>query len=95
MTNKSSNVLGSMDKLLLEGLEAQADFVDAARFVHSLKLKNQLLETLAIDAISELVSIGLIEATSGTKIKITPRGKEILNTEGRLDWQSKSKMLKT
>ena len=84
-------MLGPMDKLILEGLVGEPDFVDGSQFVYSLKLKNESLAILALDAISELVQMKLIAASGGTKIKITPLGKEILEKEGRLDWEEKSK----
>ena len=50
-------MLGPLDKLILEGLEAKPDFVTASEFVSSLGLKNEMLASLAIDAISELANI--------------------------------------
>jgi repressor of nif and glnA expression len=86
-------MLGPMDKLILEGLEGKDDFVEAAQFVYSLKLKNEMLGTIAIDAISELAEMGLIAASGRTKIKITHLGKETLEKEGRLDFAEKSKII--
>jgi hypothetical protein len=48
-------------------------------------LKNEALETIAVNEIAGLVDAGLITATEGTKIKITPLGKQALQKEGRLD----------
>lgn len=85
-------ILGSMDKLILEGLEAELDLVESSQFLYSLKLKNESLALIAVDAISELVQMGLVTASGGTKIKITPLGKETLEKEGRLDCKEKSKI---
>ncbi len=88
-----SDVLGPMDKLVLEGLEGKPDFIGAAEFVFSLGLKNEALATVAVDAIAGLVNMGLIGATDTTKIKITPLGEETLNREGRLDQKTKSEFM--
>jgi predicted transcriptional regulator len=84
--------LGQMDKLILEALEGECDVVEASQLIYSLKLKNQMLETLAIDAIADLVKAGLVAASGGTKIKITPLGKKNLEKDGRLGWEERSKI---
>ena len=88
-----SDVLGPMDKLVLEGLEGKTDFIGAAEFVFSLGLKNEALATVAVDAIAGLVNMGLIAAADTTKIKITPLGEETLNREARLDEAAKSEFM--
>ena len=88
-----SDVLGPMDKLVLEGLEGKTDFIGAAEFVFSLGLKNEALATVAVDAIAGLVNMGLIAANDTTKIKITPLGEETLNREARLDEAAKSEFM--
>ena len=84
--------LTSLDKLILEGLETEPDFVEASQFIYALKLKNQILGTLAIDSLSELAQMGLIAVSGGTRIKITPLGRKTLESEGILDWEEKSKL---
>lgn len=86
-------MLGQIDKLLLEALDGEQDFVESWQVIKSIKLKNSMSEAIAIDAISELVRAGLIDASGGTQIKITPLGKEILEKEGRLSWEDKSKII--
>ena len=88
-----SDVLGPMDKLVLEGLEGKPDFIGAAEFVFSLGLKDEALATVAVDAIAGLVNMGLIAASDTTKIKITALGEETLNREGRLDEATKSEFM--
>ena len=88
-----NDLLGPMDKLVLEGLEEKPDFIGAAEFVFSLGLKNEALATVAVDAIAGLVNMGLIGATDTTKIKITALGEEALNREGRLDQKTKSEFM--
>lgn len=81
-------MLGTMDKLILEGLESKPDFVESIELILSLRLKNEPLTSLAIDAISELVEMKLIAVINRTSIKITSLGKEILEKEGRLNpWE--------
>ena len=88
-----SDVLGPMDKLVLEGLEEKPDFIGAAEFVFCLGLKNEAIATIAVDAIAGLVRMGLIAANDTTKIKITPLGEETLRKEGRLDQKAKSEFM--
>ncbi len=85
-----SDVLGPMDKLVLEGLEDKTEFIGAAEFVFCLGLKDEALATVAVDSIAGLVNMGLIAASDTTKIKITALGEETLNREGRLDEATKS-----
>jgi len=47
---------------------------------------------MAIDAISELAAAKLVSVSGGSRIKITPLGKETLASEGRLDVEGKSKI---
>jgi hypothetical protein len=89
----NNDVLGPMDKLVLEGLEGKTDFIGAAEFVFCLGLKNEAMATVAVDAIAGLVNMGLIAANDTTKIKITPLGEETLNREGRLDEAAKSDLV--
>jgi len=58
-------MLGPMDKLILEALEAKPDFVEASGFVYSLRLKNEMLSRLALDAISELAGFTHLIRQSG------------------------------
>lgn len=88
-----SDLLGPMDKLVLEGLEGKTDFIGAAEFVFSLGLKNEALATAAVDTIAGLVNMGLIAANDTTKIKIMPLGEETLRREGRLDQKTKSEFM--
>lgn len=88
-----NDVLGPMDKLVLEGLLGKTDFIGAAEFVFCLGLKDEALATAAVDAIAGLVNMGLIAASDTTQIKITPLGEETLNREGRLDEPTKREFM--
>jgi hypothetical protein len=82
-----------MDKFILETLEGERDFVEAAELlVNSLRLKNKALLAIAEMALPNLVEAGLIAASGGTQIKITPLGRENLEKEGRLSAEEKSAM---
>lgn len=88
-----TDLLGPLDKLILEGLERKPDFIGAAEFVFCLGLKNEAIATMAVDAIAGLISMGLIAVHDRTKIKITPRGEEALRREGRLDQATRNEFM--
>ena len=87
--HEAEKILGPMDKMLLEALESEHDFVDSVQLVVSLNLKNQFLVAIASGALPELNQLGLITAKEGTKVKITPLGRKTLEKEGRLSLEKK------
>jgi predicted transcriptional regulator len=66
---------------VLELLSAQPDFVNASQFIMSLPLENESQAQMAAMAIEEMVGAGLIEVKGRSKIRITPRGKDLYNQE--------------
>jgi len=66
---------------VLELLSAQPDFVNASQFIMSLPLENQSQAQMAAMAIEEMVGAGLIEVKGRSKIRITPKGKDLYDRE--------------
>jgi len=66
---------------VLEMLAAQADFVNASQFIMSLPLENESQAQTAAMAIEEMVGAGLIEVKGRSKIRITPKGKDLYDRE--------------
>ncbi|MGE5252657.1 MAG: hypothetical protein ACM3N7_01735 [Planctomycetaceae bacterium] len=66
---------------VLEMLAAQPDFVNASQFIMTLPLENQSQAQMAAMAIEEMVGAGLIEVKGRSKIRISPRGKELYDRE--------------
>jgi hypothetical protein len=66
---------------VLEMLAAQPDFVNASQFIMTLPLENESQAQMAAMAIEEMVGAGLIEVKGRSKIRISPRGKELYDRE--------------
>ena len=66
---------------ILEMLSEQRDFVNASQFIMSLPLENESQAQTAVMAIEEMVGTGLIEVKGRSKIRISPKGKEIYDRE--------------
>jgi predicted transcriptional regulator len=66
---------------VLELLSAEPDFVNASQFIMSLPLENQSQAQMAAMAIEEMVGAGLIEVKGRSKIRITPKGKDLYDRE--------------
>jgi predicted transcriptional regulator len=73
--------LNDLQLAILEMLSAQRDFVNASQFIMSLPLENESQAQMAVMAIEEMVGAGLIEVKGRSKIRITPRGKDLYNQE--------------
>ena len=66
---------------ILEMLSEQRDFVNASQFIMSLPLENESQAQTAVMAIEEMVGTGLIEVKGRSKIRISPKGKEVYDRE--------------
>ncbi|MCX5919005.1 MAG: hypothetical protein NTX30_20290 [Deltaproteobacteria bacterium] len=66
---------------VLELLSAQPDFVNASQFIMSLPLENESQAQMAAKAIEEMVGAGLIEVKGRSKIRISPKGKDLYDRE--------------
>jgi hypothetical protein len=66
---------------VLELLSAQPDFVNASQFIMSLPLENESQAQMAAMAIEEMVGAGLIEVKGRSKIRISPKGKDLYDRE--------------
>ncbi len=66
---------------VLELLSTQPDYVNASQFIMSLPLENESQAQMAVMAIEEMVGAGLIEVKGRSKIRITPRGKDLYDRE--------------
>lgn len=66
---------------ILELLSEQRDFVNASQFIMSLPLENESQAQTAVMAIEEMVGAGLIEVKGRSKIRISPRGKDLYDRE--------------
>lgn len=73
--------LSDLHLAILEMLSEQRDFVNASQFIMSLPLENESQAQTAVMAIEEMVGAGLIEVKGRSKIRISPRGKELYDRE--------------
>ncbi len=73
--------LSDLHLAILEMLSEQRDFVNASQFIMSLPLENESQAQTAVMAIEEMVGAGLIEVKGRSKIRISPKGKELYDRE--------------
>jgi hypothetical protein len=73
--------LSDLHLAVLELLSAQPDFVNASQFIMSLPLENESQAQTAVMAIEEMVGAGLIEVKGRSKIRISPKGREVYDRE--------------
>ncbi len=79
--NLPQRTLSDLHLGVLELLSAQPDFVNASQFIMSLPVENQSQAQMAAMAIEEMVGAGLIEVKGRSKIRITPKGKDLYDRE--------------
>ena len=73
--------LSDLHLAILEMLFTQPDFVNASQFIMSLPLENESQAQSAVMAIEEMVGTGLIEVKGRSRIRISPKGKEVYDRE--------------
>ena len=73
--------LSDLHLAILEMLSEQRDFVNASQFIMSLPLENESQAQTAVMAIEEMVGAGFIEVKGRSRIRISPKGKEVYDRE--------------
>ncbi len=73
--------LSDLHLAILEMLSEQRDFVNASQFIMSLPFENESQAQTAVMAIEEMIGEGLIEVKGRSRIRISPKGKEVCDQE--------------